>query len=440
MGFSIDTRTLRPNDLFIAIKGPHFDGHDFLDDAFEKGACAALVAPSWPHHHPQVLVVKNPLTALEHIAHAVRQQAKHTTFIGITGSVGKTSTKEGLAWVLKDHGVFASRKSFNNHIGVPLTLANLPPHTPQAVFELGMSHAGEIRALGTLVKPHVGLITAIGPSHLEHFSSLEGIALAKAELLETLTPPGIAVLNRDDAFFPLLENICHQQGVGTLITFGEHPQADVHLREWHAQKHGTSFSCLCFGHPYQGQIPHTGKHWVMGALSILAVTHALGLDPNDVLTHLKTWPCYQGRGQTHTVTFHGKTITVIDDTYNANPLSMKAALEALALRPKTAGRRVVVLADMKELGDTAPLAHKNLSPLIQACDVDVVIAVGPLMVHLHRALPPTLETHHVSDWIQAWPLLTSLLTHGDMILLKGSRSMELDKVVDRLLSAAAGPT
>lgn len=430
---SIDTRTLAPGDLFVALKGDASDGHTFLTQAFKTGACGALVSKRPPPDLAQVcLVVNDTEEALRRMAKFARRRATTTRVVGLTGSVGKTSVKEGLAHALKENGVFATPKSYNNHLGIPLSLAHMPPQVPFAIFEMGMNHAGEIRELARLVQPEIGLITAIGTAHIGNFSAPKDIALAKGELLEMLIPPRIAVLPRGSDYFEVLKEIAGRHACDSLITFGDHKSADIRLLNVKLLPDHTHLTCDCQGTIFSGRLPHAGRHWAENAMAILGVTSALGLDPALILKRLETWPCPKGRGSPQTLSWNGRALTLIDDSYNANPLSMTAALKVLGAHT---GRRIAVLGDMGELGKYTEKAHQDLSEPLGKMNINVLLAVGPNMALLAERVASQMEVTTADDWTAALNKLDDLCQDGDVILLKGSRRMMLDRVADAVIAA-----
>ncbi|MEM8729754.1 MAG: UDP-N-acetylmuramoyl-tripeptide--D-alanyl-D-alanine ligase [Pseudomonadota bacterium] len=442
-GVSIDTRTLQHGDLFVALKAAR-DGHDFVAQALENGAAAALVThvPDGVAADAPLLIVKDVQAALEALGQAARARTK-ARVVAVTGSVGKTTTKEMLAAVLSDQGrTHASVASYNNHWGVPLTLARMPADTQYAVIEIGMNHPGEIAPLARMARPHVVVVTTVAPAHLEAFQSIDGIAAEKASICDGLEPGGIAVLNGDIATFPILAAAAHAQGA-RVITFGESSRCHHRAAQVKIRSGATVVQARAWRTPVLYKISAEGRHYAINALAVLAAIFALKADRGRAVLALSAWTAVSGRGQRDTVILdpvdRQMSIELIDDAYNANPASMGAALEVLAAaRTKdglgrfTKGRRIAFLGDMKELGPQAEALHADLAALPAMKEIDVVHCIGPLMKALHAALPDEKRGQSVKD---AKPILRELrgrFDSGDVILVKGSLSMGLARIVDAI--------
>lgn len=396
-GISIDTRTLEPGDLFVALKDQR-DGHDFVRQALEKGAAAALVSylpEDLPPGAP-LLLVDDVLAALERLGAAGRARTK-ARVAAITGSVGKTSTKEMLLTMLSDQGrTHASVASYNNHWGVPLTLARMPRETEYAVIEIGMNHPGEIAPLARLTRPDVAMITTVAPAHLEAFENIEGIAREKAAIFEGLAAGSPAIFNADIETTPILRASAEARGLEP-VAFGTGAQ-DYRLLEVSLQSGVTVVQAEARGTPLIFKIESPGRHFAMNGLGALAVCAALGADLALAAQSLGRWQPYRGRGQRELIRLdpveRSLSLELIDDSYNANPASMTAALEVLAqaeTRNDTGrvskGRRIAILGDMKELGPKGPDLHARLAELDAMTEIDRVHCIGPLMRSLHEALP-----------------------------------------------------
>lgn len=438
-GVSIDSRSVDFGDLFIALRGPSFDGHAFVADALAKGAAAAVVdhAPGSLPPGANLLVVKDTFQALNDLGAAARQRSG-ATVIGVTGSVGKTGTKEMLRAVLSPQGLtHASTGNLNNHWGVPLSLARMPVDTQYAVIEMGMNHAGEIAPLSRLARPHVAIITNIEPVHLENFTGIEGIADAKAEIFAGLEPNGTAVLNRDNAQFDRLAAAARAAGA-RVIGFGEHAEADVRLI-----KLAPSAACSCVAADVLGQaltfkIGAPGRHWVPNALGVLGAVAAIGGDLARAGLALAQISAPKGRGERHQIEWRDGSLEIIDDSYNASPPSMRAALAVLAMAKvaKGKGRRIAAMGDMLELGPTGPADHAALADDIEKNGIDLVFAAGPLMRGLFDALPADRRGAHAANVTELLPQLRAALKPGDVLLVKGSHGMRMDRIVDDLLTPA----
>ncbi|HYM30556.1 MAG TPA: UDP-N-acetylmuramoylalanyl-D-glutamyl-2,6-diaminopimelate--D-alanyl-D-alanine ligase [Candidatus Cybelea sp.] len=441
-GVSIDSRSIDYGELFVALHGPKFDGHDYVAAALAAGASAAMV-DDVPGNVPKgapLIVVADTLAALNALAAAARQRSG-ARIAAVTGSVGKTGTKEALKLVFEAQGAtHASGGSFNNQWGVPLSLSRMPRDTAYGVFEIGMNHAGEITPLTRLVRPHVAIITTVEAVHLEFFDSIRAIADAKAEIFLGLEPGGTAILNRDNPCFAQLAERAHAAGVANIIGFGSHAEADARLANFalHA-------SCSCISADICGQaitykVGIPGRHWVMNSLAVLAAVHALGADLGLAGLSLAALSPPQGRGRRHHVEYRGGLFELIDDSYNASPVSMRAAFDTLAsARPGPRGRRIAVLGDMLELGADAPRLHASLAADIEAAGVDLVFAAGANMRALYDALPPQRRGHHAASAAELIPAVLAGLRPGDVVLVKGSYGSRMGGVVEALLALAAPP-
>ncbi|MBY0264558.1 MAG: UDP-N-acetylmuramoyl-tripeptide--D-alanyl-D-alanine ligase, partial [Holosporales bacterium] len=428
-----DSRTLEKGNLFVALEGETYDGHHYLPQAFEKGAAAVLVSQFLEIEGP-FLQVSDVQRALIALGQGGRNRASRAQIIGITGSVGKTGTKEALRHILSMKGLtHANVASFNNHWGTPLSLGRMPRDTAFGVFEMGMNHPGEIRNLTHQIRPDVAIITLIGEAHKGAFSSLEGIAAAKAEIFEGMVPKGIAVLNHDDPFFDFLKRRAFEENL-SIVSFGAHREASVRLIKADLHPEFSDLTILWEGASFQERLNLPGRHWVSNALGILGVLLALGLKPAGQLDRLKSLLPLSGRGQQLLVPFKKGEIKILDESYNANPTSMKAALRLLG-QQKPLGRRVAILGDMLELGATETEDHKSLRQELQEEEIDVVFCCGPLMKHLYEALPPLKRGGWGLDAQELFPLLEKHIEAGDVLMIKGSKKMKLDRIIETLVSS-----
>lgn len=425
-GVSIDTRTLEPGDLFIALKGHAQDGHAYVRQALDKGAAAALVSylPEGIDENAPLLVVPDTFCALEALGAASRARTG-AKIIGVTGSVGKTGTKEMLAAAFGALGrVHASGKSFNNHWGVPFSLAGMEAGSDYGIFEMGMNHAGEIAALSAQVRPDLAIITTIAPVHLEHFGSLENIAQAKAEIFDSMGPEGIAVLNADDGFFEKLEGCARARGVERIYGFGESEGADARMTACLEAANGTRVTVRIFEKDIVFTLKSPGRHVAMNALAVLLSVAVLGGDVVRAARALEDIEPLAGRGRRETIDLGDpkNPVVLIDESYNASPASMRAAFKVLALvDPGRGGRRIAVLGDMYELGPDAARLHAELALPLKAANVDLVYTCGPLMKTLHESLPPELRAGHHDDHIEMGRIVPDVLVPGDVVMVKGSR-------------------
>jgi UDP-N-acetylmuramoyl-tripeptide--D-alanyl-D-alanine ligase len=374
-GVSIDTRSLDPGDLFVALHGPNHDGHDFVAAAFERGAAAALIDREIAGAPPAgpLLRVDDTLAGLAALGAFARRRVR-ARVVGVTGSVGKTGTKEALRLALGACGsTFASAGGLNNHWGVPLSLARVPAEVDFAVFEIGMNHPGEIAALTRLVRPHIAVITTIAPAHLGFFRSLEEIADAKAEIFLGLEPDSTAVLNRDSPYYPRLADAAKAAGAAQILGFGADCQAEIRLVDYVSEPGGSTVQAMVAGRGLRFRLNVPGRHWVMNALAVLGATFAAGCDLERAAAALADVTALPGRGRHHELPWRAGTLTLIDESYNASPASMLAALAVLgAIAPQAGGRRIAVLGDMLELGDNAEHFHRELAAPLAAAKVDRV--------------------------------------------------------------------
>lgn len=437
-GISIDSRSLQPGDAFFAIKGEAMDGHDFATAAIKAGAGVLVVAegklPSLGRLTAPIIVVEDVLVALEKLGVAARARSQ-AKIIAVTGSAGKTTTKEALRHVLSAVGkVHASAQSFNNHWGVPLTLARMPDNCDYAVFEIGMNHPDEIRPLVKMVRPHVAIVTMIAAAHLGFFRNLDEIAKAKAEIFEGLEPEGAAVLNRDDGRFKLLDKMAHAAGVEHVYGFGENARSTFKLTKCELHADHSDIAARIGGHDMIARIGAPGRHMVQNVLAVLGAAQLVGADLNKVALALADLSAERGRGKRHVLRHPGGPITLIDESYNANPASMAAAMALLNATPVTGeGRRIAVLGDMLELGDHSAKLHAALADLIVGTGTQTVFLGGPEMRALAEALPGDIKMEYRAGVEQLKPVLLAALKPGDVVMIKSSKGIGFAKLVDALL-------
>jgi len=426
-GVSIDTRTLDPGDLFVALAGDR-DGHEFVGRALANGAAAALV--SRPAGEPAV-IVGDTLRALERLGVRARDRAPAARRGAITGSVGKTSLTQAVAAGLARAGrSHASVKSYNNHIGVPLTLARMPRATERAIFEVGMNHAGEITPLVGMIAPRAVAITNVGPVHIENFPDGEaGVAHAKAEIFDGLTSGGVAVLNADDRWLPMLKAAAEARGA-TVLTFGAAQGADARLLGFELAD-GARVSATLHGRPVAIALRQAGAHWGAMSLAALLMLEALDVPLTDGLAALAAFEPLEGRGATRNVHAAAGDFTLVDESYNANPISVTAALKTLGARP-AGGRRIVALTDMLELGPQSRAMHAALAEPIEAARVDLVFCAGPMMQALYDALPSTRRGAYADTAAALAPRLVQAVEPGDVVMVKGSRDSRAKDLVEAL--------
>ena len=433
-GVSIDSRSVAKGDLFIALAGPNHDGHDYVKASIEAGAAAALV-----HRVPEgcedlpLLVVRDTMDGLQALGTASRARS-NARIVAVTGSVGKTGTKEMLALALSQQGATHwSVGSFNNHWGVPLSLARMPAEVRFAVFELGMNHPGEITPLTRMVRPHVAIITTVEAVHTAFFKNTEEIAEAKAEIFLGLEPGGVAVLNRDNRHFHFLADAAKKAGIGTVLSFGSHIDSDARLLDCAVDPDETAVFTLLKDHALAYRVGVPGLHWAMNSLAVVLAVGALGADGDAAARSLAAMAPPTGRGERHRVAVPGGTAEVIDESYNASPVSMKAAIATLAAaKPAKGARRIAILGDMLELGDDAPALHAGIAQAVIAWNVDMVHTAGPNMAHLMNALPPEKRGLHAAHSEDLARDLKGHIRAGDVVVVKGSAGSRMSRVVKAL--------
>lgn len=433
---SIDSRTCEPGALFFAIRGDTHDGHDFVAGAIGKGAAAAVVdeahAPAYPADFPLVIVT-DVLEALCRLGRAARARMRGPV-LAITGSVGKTSTKEMARLAFSRLGAtHASVASFNNHWGVPLTLARMPAATEFGIFEIGMSNPFEILPLTAMVRPDVAIVTTVEPVHLAQFHAVEGIADAKGEIFYGLEPGGVAIINADSPHAGRLAAHAGASPAGRIIRFGAAAGADVRLTDIRLDPDFSIVSASVFGIPVTYRIGAAGRHLAQNSLAMLAAAHAIGADLALVALAMQDFGSVEGRGRRVELKSGTGRFTLIDESYNANPTSMRAALAVTGGMPRGArGRRIAVMGDMLELGPEAAFLHAGLLPSILEHDIDLVFASGPLMRGLFQALPADRRGAYAETSEALEPLVLDAVQGGDVVMVKGSLGSKMGRVVKAL--------
>jgi UDP-N-acetylmuramoyl-tripeptide--D-alanyl-D-alanine ligase len=443
-GLSIDSRTIAPGDAYFAIKGGVHDGHDFVAAALKAGAALAVVetaqrdkfAPDAP-----LLVVEDVLAGLVDLARTARARLG-AQVIAVTGSVGKTSTKEALRRVLGAQGeTHASAASFNNHWGVPLSLARCPATARFAIFEIGMNHAGEIEPLVKLVRPQVAIITTVEPVHLEFFAGIEAIADAKAEIFTGVEPGGAVVLNRDNSQFARLQRRAEKLGINSIVSFGADAKSDARLLDLSLHSACSAVHANILGHDVTYKLGMPGRHMAMNSLAVLAAASLAGADLARAALSLSQIEPAAGRGARRALEIANGEATLIDESYNANPASMAAALSVLgraAVGPH--GRRIAVLGDMLELGPTSPALHRGLNDAVKANHIDLVYCCGPLMRNLWDALSTGKRGGYAESATGLEAQVVAAIRAGDAIMIKGSLGSKMKTIVDALEKRFPGRT
>ncbi|HTO31839.1 MAG TPA: UDP-N-acetylmuramoylalanyl-D-glutamyl-2,6-diaminopimelate--D-alanyl-D-alanine ligase [Pararhizobium sp.] len=439
-GISIDSRSLGNGEAFFAIKGDRVDGHDYAGVAMANGAALLVVSeaklPALGRLNAPMIVVDDVLDAMVRLGCAARDRSA-AKIIAVTGSVGKTTTKEMLRHVLEPSGrVHASVASFNNHWGVPLTLSRMPETTDFGIFEIGMNHADEIRPLVQMVRPHVAIITTIAAAHLGNFKDLGEIAAAKAEIMEGLVDDGHLILNRDNDQFDILEKAAVSQGVAHVHSFGSSAKADFRMVEFTGGSEGAVLWAVIDGKTLEIQLGAPGRHIADNALAVIGAASLVGADMDAALAALETLQPEKGRGARHRLSIGSGSFTLIDESYNANPASMRAAIALLRdAEVSGEGRRIAVLGDMLEMGEFAGRIHAELSvPLVEAGIRDVWLA-GPEMAHLRDALPADIHIEYRETVDDLKDVALSSVAAGDVVMIKSSKGTGCGRIVSALLDA-----
>ncbi len=437
-GISIDSRTISPGEAFFAIKGDRVDGHDYASIAIANGASLLIVAesklPALGRLTIPMIVVDDVLVGLQKLGIAARDRTA-ATVIAVTGSVGKTTTKEMLRLTLEPSGnVHAAVASFNNHWGVPLTLARMPMDTRYGVFEIGMNHPGEIGPLSRMVRPDVAIITTIAPAHLGNFSSVDEIADAKAEIFEGVVNGGDVILNRDNAYFDRLEQAAQAAGLENVHSFGQHAKAEFRLAEFDGAAELSTVWVSFHGETREVTIGAPGRHLAENAMAVLAAVSLVGADIDAAIEALANLSAVKGRGARHKLKISGGSLTLVDESYNANPASMRAAISVLASsQPPYDGRRIAVLGDMLEMGEFSPSVHADLAGPLLAAGIEHVWLAGPEMVALRDALPETVSVVYLETTAEMANFVTTEVRAGDVVMVKSSLGIGFGKIVSALL-------
>jgi UDP-N-acetylmuramoyl-tripeptide--D-alanyl-D-alanine ligase len=441
-GVSIDSRAIAQGDLFVALAGPNFDGHDFAAEALAKGAAAAVVhrRPAGLAESAPLLLVADTMAALEALGRAARRRSA-AQVIGVTGSVGKTGTKEALKRALERQApAFASAGSLNNQWGVPLSLSRMPRETRYGIFEMGMNHPGEIDALSRIVRPDVAVITTVEQTHLGFFSSVEAIADAKAEIFAGMEAKGAAVLNRDNMHFARLAAAARAQGITRILGFGSHPEAAVRIVDSHLYATASAVTASVLGEIVDYCVAIPGQHWVMNSLAVLGAVKAAGGDVGAAAGAMSSLTPLDGRGRRHRITLGDGAADVIDESYNASPASMRAAFAVLgAMIPGKGGRRIAVLGDMLELGGEASGLHADLADGLVEAGVNLVFTAGAEMRALYDALPKRMRGAYTTGAADMAEIIARRVRPGDIVMVKGSHGSRMGEVVKRLRSGQPAP-
>ncbi len=438
-GVTFDSRAVGKGDLFFAMTGENTDGHGFVADALSRGAAAAIVSRDVPGAKGNLVKVADTMKALVALGHAGR--ARSTARVAsVTGSVGKTSTKDALRAMLSAQSpTSASTASFNNHVGVPISLARLPRDARYGVFEIGMNHPGEIEPLARQVEAHVGVITNVGPAHIGHMGSEEAIADEKASLFAGMRAGAVAVLNRDSRHYRRLAERARSFGVARIVAFGKDAAADARLVACDLQDSGSDVVAKLHGRRIEYRLGAAGEHQVLNSLAALAVVEALGADVLRAAATLAEVKATPGRGARRRLKFGAGTIELLDESYNANPASMAAMLAVLSrAEPAPGGRRLLAMGDMRELGEGADGFHAGLADAVAASGAAQVFLCGPHMQALWQRLAAAQKGAHRPDSAALAGEVAAALKAGDVIAVKGSLGSKMKNVVDAIIAASGG--
>ena len=438
-GVTFDSRAVGKGDLFFALKGETTDGHGFVPEAMKRGAAAAVVSRDVENAGGTLIRVPDTLKALEGLGRAARRRS-NARIASVTGSVGKTSTKDALRAMLSAQApTSASAASFNNHVGVPISLARLPREARYGVFEIGMNHPGEIEPLARQVEAHVGVVTNVGPAHIGFMGSEEAIADEKACLFAGMAQGAVAVLNRDGKHYERLAGHARRFGVSRIVGFGRGETAEARLVSCSLQDSGSDVVALIHGRRIEYRLGAAGEHWVLNSIAALAVAEALGADVEQAAASLANVTASPGRGARRFLKFGTGTVELLDESYNGNPMSVRAMLAILArTEPAKGGRRLLALGDMRELGEGADAYHAGLADAVSASGATQVFLCGPHMEALWRKLEPAQRGVHRPDSMALAGEVAAALQAGDVIAVKGSLGSKMKHVVDAILAASGG--
>ncbi len=438
-GVTFDSRAVGKGDLFFALSGETTDGHGFVADALSRGAAAAVVSRDVEGAQGTLVRVPDTMKALVELGRAGRRRSG-ARIASVTGSVGKTSTKDALRAMLSAEApTSASVASYNNHVGVPISLARLPRDARYGVFEIGMNHPGEIEPLARQVEAHVGIVTNVGPVHIGHMGSEEAVADEKGCLFAGMAEGAVAVLNRDSRHYEHLVGKAREFGVSRIVGFGRSGAAEARLVSCNLQDSGSDVAALIHGRRIEYRLGAAGEHWVLNSIGALAVIEALGADVEKAAAILGEVKASPGRGARRMLKFGGGTIELLDESYNANPVSVRAMLAVLArTEPQAGGRRVLALGDMRELGEGADDYHAGLAEAVTASGATKVFLCGPHMQALWQQLAPAQRGVHRPDSTALAGDVAAALRAGDVVAVKGSLGSKMKIVVDAILAASGG--
>ena len=433
-GVEIDSRKVKKGDLFCALNGENFNGHDFINSASERGATACLISENLLNTRKITLAkVNNVLQALEKMAKNARMRSK-AKFIAVTGSVGKTGTKDMMHLALsKVARTYSNESSYNNYLGVPLSLARVPPNINYCVLEIGMNKKGEIRELVKLVKPEVAVLTAIEKSHLEGLKSLKNIADAKSEILESLDKKGCLIINNDTNFSQYIKSKAKKLGIQNIITYGKGSENNIRLLNFSLRNKKYFVQAVCYGKKISWFMPSLGEHWIQNSLAILGLAVYFKIDFTEILSALSCFEVPEGRGNIINLRYKELCFTLIDDSYNSNPASLIASLKSFS-KLKVTGKKFLVLGDMLELGEESKEIHIELGKKIEKFQFNVLYTVGKNMFEMSKALKNIKYKYHYDNLERIAENILKSLDSGDAILIKGSNSINLKAIINKILN------
>ena len=433
-GLEIDSRKIKKGDLFCAIKGSNLDGHNFINGAIKNGAVACLVSNSNSLLNKIAFAeVNSVINTIEKMAEEARRRSK-ARFIAITGSVGKTGTKEMFRTCFsKVTDIFVNQSSFNNHIGVPVSLSQIPKSALFCVLEVGMNKKGEIKKLSELIKPDLAIITAVEQAHLQGLKDLRHIALAKSEILDSLPKYGCFIFNQDTNFSEMLNDKAIKLKINNIISYGISDNANIKLINFKVKNNIYFIKAKCFEKIIEWQMPAIGEHWIHNSLSIIATGIYYDLDMPCILEGLKSFKLPFGRGNTIKLNIKGNSFLIIDDSYNSNPASLSAALRSLT-KVNNKGKKIVVLGDMLELGKKSLVLHQSFKNQIETGQIKALFTIGQYMKELYKIIDNDLKKYHFDNLDSLTLKLKSIIEKDDMVLIKGSNSMNLNKIIKNIIN------
>ena len=428
-GLSIDTRTLKKNNLFLAVKGKNNNGNKFIYKALKKGAGCVVSSVLPKHNNKKIIKINNPITFLNRFAQLKRKHS-FAKIIAVTGSAGKTSLKNLLKDLLQNFGkTYFSPKSFNNHLGVPISLSNLSYNHEFGIFEVGMSKPGEIKKLTRMIEPHIGVITNIGEAHLENFKNIDGIARAKSEIMDNIKPGGTIILNRDDKFFSFLHQKANSLRL-KILTFGTHKKSDIRLKKIIKKENFSEIFISIYSQTISFEIKDLN---VYNVLSSIAVLKELKIDILRIIDKFKKFELLEGRGKKYLISRYNKKFKLIDESYNANPLSVKNAIIRLDLIKKNKFKKYLILGDMLELGFRSKKYHKALSKVINNSDIDKVLIKGKKTIFTYKHLNRDKRGNIIQNDEDLDLVLSDMISNNDYLMIKGSNATGLNNFSKKII-------